>query len=134
MTFEWTPDLSVGVDLIDREHQELFARANALIMAAATTAAADQSLEALRFLADYVVTHFDAEEQLMAEVSYPDAPAHRAEHDWFRGELARMTRRFSLIGADPVLELMVQREVCEWIYRHVAGTDRRLGQYVTRRA
>lgn len=38
MRFVWTPDLSIGVESIDVQHQELFQQVNALLVALAASA------------------------------------------------------------------------------------------------
>jgi hemerythrin len=132
MAFEWSDDLSVGVERIDAQHRELIARTNALLRAlpGGGGPASQAAMETLLYLSAYVEEHFADEERYMAEVAFPGLPAHRVEHLGFRETLRVLVRRFSLGGIDEVLRRGIEEEVCGWIVRHVLGTDRAIGQFV----
>ncbi|MCG2807978.1 MAG: hemerythrin domain-containing protein, partial [Coriobacteriia bacterium] len=80
--FEWSADLETGQADIDDQHRHLFELANKLQDAAL---AADQDAEdtvedTIYELTDYVVQHFNDEEELMTEHGYPSLSSHRALH------------------------------------------------------
>ena len=132
MAFEWSDDLSVGVERVDAQHRELIARTNALLEAlpAGSGPASQAAMETLLYLSSYVEEHFGDEERFMAEVGFPDLTTHRIEHQRFRESLGVLVRRFSLGGIDDVLRRGIEEEVCGWIVRHVLGTDRAIGRFV----
>jgi hemerythrin len=130
MTFTWTPDLAVGIDLIDEQHRELFRRAGCLL---ASARAGDEPAEILRvlgYLGEYVATHFRAEEALMADAAYPAIAAHRGEHARLTARFRRMRDGFARGGVGPELADEVRREVCEWLRDHVSETDRALARHL----
>jgi hemerythrin len=130
MTFEWTPELAVGVEAIDEQHRELFRRTEVFLQAAQASAEGRELLRLLGYLGEYVVTHFEAEEALMAELAYPSAAAHTAEHARFTREFVRMRDGFARAGPDAELVARVRREVCDWVIRHVTEADRQLAAFV----
>jgi hemerythrin len=134
MRFVWTPALSVGVESIDVQHQELFQQVNALLVALGGQRQDEEILGTLAFLAAYVVRHFEDEERLMRETSYPRLPAHVAEHAQFAKTFGVLRARFARHGIDAVFASDVEAELCHWLVQHVQGTDRALGEWLSGRA
>lgn len=130
--FRWTSDLAVGVEAIDRQHQELFDRVNALLTAAGTGLEHAVVLESVRFLAQYTQEHFTDEEALMARAAYPGLGEHRAQHEAFRERVRRLVEEVERSGSTPELRARLERDVCEWLYRHVQKVDRALGPALSR--
>ena len=79
MDIRWSAALAVGHPEIDRQHQELFRRAAALVEALAGRERAEAA-QHFDFLDRYAVEHFGAEERLMLESCFPGYGVHRAEH------------------------------------------------------
>lgn len=131
MSFVWTPALSVGVTTIDRQHQELFQRLNALLVAMGGQKEEGEVLATLGFVGEYVVTHFEDEERVMREESYPGLAYHLAEHGRFVDTFQRLRTRFARHGIDARLGKDVEVELCDWLVQHVQGTDRALGQWLS---
>ena len=130
MTFEWSPQLAVGVELIDTQHRELFRRVDRFVRAISEGAPSAETMYLLGFLGEYVVTHFSDEEALMAERAYPGAGAHATEHARFVATFQQLRNEFARVGVTPSLAEAVEREVCRWLFAHVGGTDRALGEFV----
>jgi hemerythrin len=132
MAFEWSDDLSVGVERIDAQHRELIARTNALLAAVrgGDRPASEAAMQTLLYLSAYVEEHFTDEERLMEDAGFPALAAHRVEHDRFKLALRTLVRRFSLGGIDEVLRQAIELEVCGWIVRHVLGSDREIGRFL----
>src|SRR5690242_15347342 len=133
MILAWTPRLSVGVHAIDEQHRELFRRANELLAAISARQGAAEVLSTLGFLGDYVVSHFDDEFRLMQDTAYPHRAEHLAEHGRFNDAFRRLRASFARSGSDASLATQVEREVCDWLQRHVMETDRKLGEWLAAR-
>jgi hemerythrin len=129
MSFAWTPELAVGVEAIDAQHRELFARVDALLRAAREGRGPVEALHVLGFLGEYVVEHFALEEALMRDGAYPGFAAHRAEHAALERRFAALRTSFARGGADDALAEAVEAELGGWLVRHVSGTDRALGAW-----
>jgi hemerythrin len=132
MAIEWDPGLEIGIEEIDRQHRELFRRLDRLLEAVRARNARAEIPRLLEFLADYVVTHFTAEEHLMRSKGYPDLPAHKAEHDGFLTELEALKKQYALEGASTVLVIKVSNRVTSWLREHIYSADRQLGIFVNR--
>ena len=64
MAIEWRESLATGHEEIDNQHKELFKRFNNLLTACNKGKGNEEVGNLLKFLSDYVVSHFAAEEQL----------------------------------------------------------------------
>lgn len=129
MTLEWTTALAVGVAPIDEQHQELFRRAERLILA---LRAGDRSEvePLLRYLADYIVSHFECEERWMAQAEYPGLEPHRDAHRRFRDDFQEMTREYQRKGPTPLVALTVHNWLADWLVRHIGGADVELARWL----
>jgi len=132
-TLQWTPALSVGNEEIDEQHQELFRRAERLILA--LRAGDSSEVEPLvGYLGDYVVSHFEAEERLMRESRFPGLAEHAAAHGAFRRDFHDLFLDFRRKGATALVALSLHNWIAAWLKDHVAGMDADLGAWLARRA
>jgi hemerythrin len=128
----WDKSLETGIPEIDGQHQELFRRIDQLMIATQDRRARTEVGRLLTYLGDYVVSHFSAEERLMAEADYPEMPAHREEHERFVEEYARIFQDYRANGAGPVFVIKFGNRVTAWLVEHICRTDRRLADYLSR--
>ena len=129
MPFQWTDALSVGVDEIDQQHQELFRRVGALLQASLANDAS-QVGPLLAYLREYVAIHFAAEEQLMTEVRYPGYRLHKAEHERFARDFAALEADYAAQGATGEFVSRLTRSVADWLRDHVYLTDAAMGRFL----
>ena len=133
-TMVWSSNYSVGHMLIDEQHKELFRRINALGNALWNGEGKDQLAAHLRFLADYVVSHFQMEEGLMQENGFPDYMGHKSLHDAFVQEVNEVLGRIASEGLDSSTAIAVFEKSCDWIRNHVRNVDQRLGKFLASKA
>ncbi len=130
MGIEWSPKLSVGVESIDMQHKELFARVNKLLQAM-TSQQSDQEVKRIvAFLGEYVVSHFSAEEKLMAQHRYPDEAKHKKAHADFMKDLGKIKAELDKNGTSGLLAIDLNHKVCSWLIDHIGQTDRALGAFL----
>ena len=133
MAVQWTPALSVGVEIIDEQHRELFRRFNDLIDACHQHKGKEKVEELLGFLDDYVITHFREEESLMDRYSYSDAEEHKEQHRYFKRKLKALQQ--DLLKDGPNLNLVVNtnQTTLRWLVEHIKRVDTKLGSYLKSR-
>jgi hemerythrin len=130
MTIEWNPDLSVGVEFIDHQHQELFDRINRLLKSILQGQGREEVNEVIKFLENYVVMHFGEEEKYMLNYAYPDYASHLSQHVRFMKNLAALKGKVGTQGVSSSLLLELNRQVVEWLINHISIVDKALGTFL----
>ncbi len=85
--YSWSPDLEVGNELIDRQHQELFSRLERVAQALLEDRGRSEIPGLLEFLTTYVGVHFAEEEQLMLAHRYPGYDEQKDSHLYFAKDM-----------------------------------------------
>lgn len=131
MSVRWSDDLSVGVASLDAQHQRLFGMFDDLSEASLEGKDAEAVGGIIDGLIAYAREHFQREEKLFAHTSYPDAAAHKAEHEAFVARVMAL-REEHLAGKDGVaprtLDLMAS-----WLREHILVTDKRYTAHLNSR-
>jgi hemerythrin len=127
---ELDPILLTGVDDIDRQHREIFARVGALLDAARSRRSRQEVIRTLEFLGSYAVDHFASEEREMERTRYPKAEGHRLEHRQFVKELEVLRNELASEGPTPLFVIRLGNRVTEWLREHIYRTDRLLGEWL----
>jgi hemerythrin-like metal-binding protein len=132
---KWTEHLSVGIDIIDNQHKELFNRINSLVEAIKQHICKHKISGVIQFLEDYVHTHFDEEERYMLRYEYPGYQFHKAQHEHFKNELSALKLELIKIegGAKPGsydLSMTTNQVVVDWILDHIVKVDKQLGKFL----
>jgi len=126
---QWSDDLSVGIQEIDKQHKELIARVNALGKAMQEGRGQQEIGATLAFLGEYVVKHFGDEEKRMARHNYPGLAAHQLQHHMFVSSFTGLKRQYEQQGASSPLLLHLHSRVSEWLVNHIKNTDQLFGQF-----
>jgi hemerythrin len=131
MRIDWNETLIVGVEQIDLQHQELFTRINRLLECA-EGCKQEETRQTLNFLRDYVIFHFADEEQAMARQGFPQAVAHKAQHQEFSEQLVGL--REKLLSGDRDVAVMAQTKawLVDWWLEHINQVDREMAAYLLR--
>lgn len=128
--FTWSQDMSVGVDLIDSDHQALIALINELHEAVETAredAVEDENNPSLPRdtfdrLIDYIELHFVREEAVMKACDYPDFRKHQVEHERFTHQI-RYTRDRYLRGEETEAAEKLLLFLKNWLRHHILVED-----------
>jgi len=126
---EWTPEHSVHVPEIDREHQAFFGLLNRLHRAMLDGKGKEILKPLLAEVIEYASCHFAHEKELMTAVRYPELREHVREHDELRRTAQAFQERYERGEVTMTIELTVF--LSEWIKRHVMTTDLRLGEFLS---
>lgn len=123
----WSSQYLLGLDEVDRQHQQLFEMVNRLH--AAVVNGADRSIAGgiLDELIDYAVEHFSTEERLFLQQGYPEYQEHKQEHDQLTRQVldiqagfrsGRITASFDLLDF-----------LSEWLKKHTTDSDLKYAQF-----
>ncbi len=128
---DWSDQYAVGIELIDHDHQKLVGLLNQVVSAANFHMGESYTRSIIAELIEYTRYHFEREENLMQENSYPGFDAHRKQHQAMIEQVEQFSRR---IEQSPNCEDDVCMEVYHylksWLINHITHTDKELGQYL----
>lgn len=122
--------MKTGNGLIDAQHEELFRRANVLF-ASPFEERTSEAYEALDFLRTYVLFHFQREEQLMRDASYPNIEAHLTAHAGFRSDVEEVWLAMEYDGFTDALADRLDQIFAVRFVEHIRTFDRAVAAYVT---
>ena len=119
----WQEKYVTNINVIDKQHKELFELTNQLHHACQTgnEAAEDFFKKALSYMVQYVRVHFSTEQDLMKRVRYPGYAEHKFQHDSLIREIFQAAHDFTK-GRRRVPNNFV-RTLEDWICNHVAYSD-----------
>ena len=127
---EWSKDLSVGVPLIDSQHQLLIGRINELSDAIRNYMGGGEIAQTLDFLMDYTNFHFATEERHMHALEYPGLEEHLAKHKEFKETLKNLGSDFEEEGATTDLADSIDTLLGHWFVEHIKNIDQKLGEFL----
>ena len=111
----------IGIAEIDAQHRQLLSILARLEQNSGKRYSYDAARDALSELTSYANVHFAIEESLMRMHRYPDLPAHVAEHQGLRRQLAAFQQR--LLDAD--ISAQLHKFIESWLANHINVTDRK---------
>lgn len=129
---QWTAQLSVGVEEIDAQHQELYRRINVFLAALAEKRGAAELEPLVRWLREYVREHFAEEQRLMEFSFYPGLGEHLAEHHRFEADYEALAEELQRTGPTFGLARRLLALLVDWLDAHLATTDRAFGAFLAR--
>jgi hemerythrin-like metal-binding protein len=119
--FEWNDKLQTGIEIIDNQHKRLIDLVNELNEAMRNKKGKEALGHVLKELKDYTNYHFKYEEKEFEKFGYPQAEAHRKEHD----DLIRQVEE--LIGQFQKDRLGISIDVLDfltkWVKNHIMKED-----------
>lgn len=116
---EWTPELEIGINVIDTQHRRIVDYINVLIDSSDEDKR-DEIALLIDSLVDYTYSHFSFEEALMEEAGYEFLSVHQQTHEAFIRKMDSVHQSFKQ-GDD------VRDELCEllktWLINHIMSDD-----------
>lgn len=129
MAIIWTQDLSVGVNSIDGQHQQLFKMADELFEAGKNGKSKEKIGELLSFLDSYTKQHFKDEEAYMKSINYPGLAEQEKAHQAFVSELTKLKGEFDKSGGNICVIINANQMVVDWLTKHISGMDKKIGAF-----
>lgn len=126
MSIQWSPELEIGISVIDSQHQRIVEYINK-VEHAHQHHSHEELLAVLDELVDYTLSHFAFEESLMEEAGYPFVKAHKKVHSLFTRRIATY-QQSAKAGENVTHELM--HTLKAWLINHIKHDDRDYSQVV----
>lgn len=119
--------LRTGFDNIDEQHALFLSMLTDLAAQIEAGRHRQGVLDAFQGMRLYAEGHFTDEEALMEAHGYPQLPAHRQQHDAFRGMVAEFEARLGeSVG---LVSLETLEYLGDWFIRHIRDADLRFGAF-----
>jgi hemerythrin len=118
----WNPGLDVGHAEMDEAHRGLYQ----FTVQAADATGRDEVESVRRLLAELFTAsehHFQAEEGLMLECTYPATKEHREAHRAFMTDFGKLRAELEARGLSPLFRLWFGSRFADWLRFHIRGQD-----------
>lgn len=119
---EWNDDLTLGIQEIDQQHEQLISLANQILDGFKHEKSKKEIKDALRNFIDFTSYHFGTEEEYFAQSNYTKSKEHILEHKAFIKKLKAFQTEYSsnkkTKGGD------ISTYILSWISNHINIEDR----------
>ncbi|WP_141400490.1 bacteriohemerythrin [Magnetospirillum sp. 15-1] len=127
----WQEHMRVGIDVVDDDHQELFALVREFETASQTASGQVDPVEIGRILERlqaYVNDHFEREETAQLEAGYEGYAENKRQHDELRHTLEKFMdkHRCGEWGDLKVATENMRSFLAIWLQEHIMKTDRKM--------
>ena len=127
----WSDDYSVGIELLDRQHQQIVDVINRLIQEAKVDVGSETISILLTRLTAYADEHFRMEEQLLQKHEYPGLSEQKNEHLEYRKKIAHFC--LETINHDESVPRDLLRYIRDWWNLHILELDMDFKTYLNGR-
>lgn len=128
--FDWKPDMCIGIEELDLQHQQLFQIARnveQLVQNNCIGVSDRQILDIVCNLREFSSYHFYKEEEMMGEMQYENYSAHKAEHEEMTKKI--MGVDLNAFRSEPLKWMKWARdEIQSYIFSHMLGEDANFGR------
>lgn len=129
----WKDSYDIGVEKIDCQHRQLLAKLNEFFDACSKQQGKDQIEETLNFLKEYTLEHFSSEEELMADIDFPELTEHRQTHAEFVKTVLELEETLKTKGPSVLSTIKLNRTLTDWLLNHINKCDKLIGEYMATR-
>ncbi|MDH3714546.1 MAG: bacteriohemerythrin [Gammaproteobacteria bacterium] len=123
----WSPNLSVGIEFMDTEHEQLMGAINEL-HEQLSSGQQERLAATLNELLRQTREHFEHEESIMRKHDYRHFEQHKRLHDALLEELEEFRDRTGKQGKHPGTEL--SDFLKDWLLEHILESDKHLGGFL----
>ncbi|OGV55687.1 MAG: hypothetical protein A2017_03130 [Lentisphaerae bacterium GWF2_44_16] len=129
---QMTDQLRTGVELIDRQHEEFFARANQLLKKCNRTDALNENEinQTLDFIWIYIIEHFATEEELMNNYEYPAVEVHKRAHASFKKRYMSYREQIQKSGIEQDTMKKLMFFMRDWFFRQIVTHDIKMAEFL----
>jgi hemerythrin len=121
-TIQWSEKFSVGVEVLDQQHQQIIQVLNRLLSTPEAIDTRSETIsDTLLAMTRYAQEHFKTEENLMKAYGYPGLEEHRQEHIAYRKKALDFSTATTL-GVESVPQILVTY-LFKWWTDHILDED-----------
>lgn len=125
----WVDDISLGHEVLDRQHRTLVECVNRVIEILAGGRDPDALRREMDQLARLSAAHFEEEERLMDTLGAGALPRHRESHIRLLGQLRTLSIQVENTGFSTAVQ-----SIRDWLLEHIRGDDQELVTQLRERA
>lgn len=123
---KWKEEYSLGIELIDEQHEKLFEIANRayeLLNNDLITDKYDKIIEIIVELKEYTIFHFKSEEKYMLDIRYKRFLSHKVEHEKFINQIKDIDLTVIDLNQDEYVRGLL-KVIINWIDEHILNQDK----------
>ena len=125
---QWSDDLNIGIDEIDRQHCRILDFINHLYQASEENDT-DKLTMILEGIIGYTESHFSFEEEMLYSSEYPAAETHMETHGKF---VNRMNSYKDRLEKGENIAHNLSTELMAWLTHHIKNEDQLYVPYITK--
>ncbi len=129
ITLAWDSKFEIGHERIDSEHRIFLSLIRDLSVESDTGASKERIERTLHEIFKYADFHFTSEENIMADLAYPQLAAHKQEHKMLLAQLKNFIQRYraDLQSPETVVDFLFQ-----WFALHTTQEDKLIAKFIAR--
>jgi methyl-accepting chemotaxis protein len=116
----WNKSLETGIELIDKQHMELFRQIEILL----DPGKAGRVNKTLDFLEKYIAKHFSDEQEMHVKSKYPKAEQHKKYHEAYKVTFHELKEKYIKEGPTVTNNIAVNKTVLGWLKDHIMVQDK----------
>jgi len=117
----WNEELSVNIEMIDKQHQKLVDMINKFYDEIAKKSNKELIAELIRKMGEYATEHFRDEEELFKGLDYDGAADHIIEHEQFVKKVVDLEQRYR--EGKLILSIEITEFLKKWLVTHIQKVD-----------
>ena len=124
---EWDKSFEVGVKEMDEQHRKLVEMLNHVYELLEKGKREEAKRYFIHEILNYFETHFNAEEEFMKSINYPDLENHLKAHENFRKVMNSLISKIEEGKEHEFREAVAL--AWGWLYSHIQKVDKKYGEY-----
>lgn len=120
---EWRDSYSVGIAEMDAQHQRIIHAINKLDKESRSAVNSELVSDILTELTAYASQHFQAEEELLQRIGFPDFDEHQQEHKAYRLKVVALCQ--DTIAQSHLVPTSLLAFLKDWWVAHILESDQK---------
>lgn len=116
----WNDSYLLGIPIIDNQHKKFFVILDNLMILSQNQEKSEMH-SLINELQNYVIYHFQTEEDLMLKSQSPNLDLHIMEHELFKKKVEEFRQSYYNNNAELLNEMILFMR--KWLLIHISGTD-----------